>query len=107
MAINDYWPPKTYDVVVSDSTNSYYPTTTSITWGGTTCSICFHFPCTCSTTFFNTWTYPSTVYMYQLKCPQCKKMNWGALNQEISCKGCKSTLKAVSKRVDYEIAVED
>lgn len=56
----------------------------------------------------STWTYWTTstpVYMYQLTCPKCKKMNWCEMNKTVKCK-CGSTLKAVAaKDTDYEIPV--
>ena len=57
------------------------------------------------------WYYYSPIYMYQLTCPRCKKMNWGQLDQITECSGnykgypCKAKIKAVSRKVDYEVEV--
>lgn len=59
-----------------------------------------------------TWTFTSPIYMYQLTCPKCKKMNWGELDKIVTCSGkvgrknCQAKLKAVKEKVDYEINVE-
>lgn len=59
-----------------------------------------------------TWTYTSPIYMYQLTCPKCKKMNWGEIDKIVTCSGkigrknCFAKLKAVKEKVDYEINVE-
>lgn len=80
-----------YDVEVSDTintSNTYY-------WSD-----------------YNTYTVPSTftwtttIYLYQLKCPKCRASNWGELDKIVTCKKCSSSLKAVSKKVDYEIAID-
>lgn len=67
---------------------------------------------------YDTYTWPSTsntvyyypnkeyVYLYQLECPKCKRSNWCELNKQVVCK-CKSVLRAVSEKVDYEIAVKE
>ena len=57
------------------------------------------------TTYY--WSYPYTKYMYQLTCPKrgCKTLNWCELDQTTTCKKCKSQLKAVSKKADFEIEV--
>lgn len=52
------------------------------------------------------WSTPATIYKYQIKCPKCKKNNWLELDTITPCTKCSSTLKAVSKSVDYEIEVE-
>lgn len=68
-----------------------------------------------------TWTYTSTIYKYQLICPVCKTTNWGSIDEIVTCKGklpnrirgrkvveqyCETTLKAVSKKVDFEVPIE-
>ena len=73
-----------------------------------------------STAGTSTIQWSATVYMYQLTCPKCNTMNWGQLNTEITCKGklpnrirgrkvveqyCGATLKAVTKKADYEVEV--
>lgn len=98
-----------YDIIVNGLYTDTETTYGSLSTGGFTSSCTFgiyHWPCTCNTTYYWNYPYQAPIYMYQLKCPQCKKMNWGQLNIEITCKGCKSTLKAVSKTVDYEIEVD-
>lgn len=51
--------------------------------------------------------YPNTIYMYQIQCPKktCRKFNWAQLDIVIDCVGCKSKLKAISEKVDYEVPV--
>lgn len=52
-----------------------------------------------------TWSSPVTIYKYQVKCPKCKTNNWLELDKVTPCSKCDSTLKAVSKSVDYEVEV--
>jgi len=66
------------------------------------------------------YTYATTIYMYQLICPRCKTTNWGQVDTVVECKGmlpsrirgrkvveekCGAKLKAVSQPVDFEIPV--
>lgn len=59
---------------------------------------------------YNYWTgtYPTTVYMYQIKCPSCNKMNWAQLETTIECKTskCKAKLRAVTAKPEHIIEVE-
>lgn len=54
------------------------------------------------------WTTPVNVYLYQIFCPKpkCKTANWLELNKEKECTTCGSLLRAVSRKIDYEIEVE-
>ncbi len=54
------------------------------------------------------WTYPyyQTKYMYQIRCPRCHKMNWCELDNTTSCTKCRAMLRAVSKRIDYDVPIE-
>lgn len=54
------------------------------------------------------WSYTTTVYKYQVKCPVklCKKMNWLELDKITPCSKCGAKLKAVSEQADFEIEVE-
>lgn len=56
-----------------------------------------------------TWyTYPTTVYMYQIICPKprCKTSNWLEIDKMKECTKCGSMLKAVRAKADYEVEVE-
>jgi hypothetical protein len=60
-----------------------------------------------------TWTYNTTIYMYQFICPRCATTNWGELDKIITCKGkinsrklCQAKLKATKEVVDYEVPVD-
>lgn len=56
------------------------------------------------------WTssYPTTIYMYQIKCPSCNKMNWAQLETTIDCKNtkCKAKLRAVTSKPEHIVEVE-
>lgn len=58
-----------------------------------------------------TYYYGTTIYMYQLICPRCQTSNWGQIDKPVDCKGklrrkaCGAVLKAVSKKVDYEVEI--
>lgn len=54
-----------------------------------------------------TTTWPTTIYMYQLLCPECGTSNWGELDKIVECQGkkCKATLKAVSQQATHEIPI--
>jgi hypothetical protein len=61
-----------------------------------------------------TWSYASTVYMYQLICPRCNTTNWGQIDKTITCSGkvgpkskqyCGAKLKAIKEVVDFEVPV--
>lgn len=54
------------------------------------------------------YSYPvkETVYMYQITCPKCEKKTFGELDTVVTCKKCKSTIKLVSKKTDYEVAID-
>ena len=78
-----------------------------------------------NTTPINDWWTPSTttwttgtsyIYMYQITCPRCEHLNWGQVDQIITCKGerqarnnkrvsCGARIKAVLDTVDYEVPV--
>jgi hypothetical protein len=61
-----------------------------------------------STGYYNyTYTWPYTVYLYQIKCPirACKTMNWLELDKIKPCTKCGARLKAVSEQADFEIPV--
>jgi hypothetical protein len=88
-----------YEVLVqTDNTSNTQTISTSNTIGWN--------PYNTYDSYTTTLYWPTTVYMYQLKCPKCKKMNWGELDKVIECKQCRSSLKAVSKKVDFEIPIE-
>jgi len=59
--------------------------------------------------YSTTYTWPTTIYKYQITCPSCKKFNWLELDtiQECATKKCKAKLKAVSQVADHEIAVNE
>ena len=57
------------------------------------------------TTWPTYWTYPTTIYMYQITCPKCETMNWMQLDKVTPCTKCKSKIKAVTEKVDYEVPV--
>lgn len=73
-------------------------TTTNSTWNGTST---FTWP----NIYY--YTYPSTIYLYQIKCPRtrCKTFNWLQLDTITPCRACGAKLKAVSQTADYEIEV--
>lgn len=75
----------------------------SSTWGVDTTHYCNTF---CTHTWYPYYS-PITIYKYQVKCPKCKTNNWLELEKITSCTKCSSTLKAVSKSVDYEVEVGD
>ncbi len=67
------------------------------------------YPCSCNTTpNIYTYWYPTitTICKYEISCPKCSTKNWMELEIITPCKKCKSSLKAVSKKVDYEIEVD-
>lgn len=86
-AIREVWVTNTDTANTANITSTYYPST--------------YYPS-------YTYTYPSTIYMYQITCPKrgCRVMNWGQLDHIITCKGCGSKLKAVSQTVDFEVPVQ-
>jgi len=57
------------------------------------------------------WSYTTTVYMYQLVCPRCFETNWGEIDKIVTCKGklskraCGAKLKAIKEKVDFEVPV--
>ena len=57
------------------------------------------------------WSYTTTVYMYQLICPRCFEPNWGEIDKVVTCKGkiskkaCGAKLKAIKEVVDFEVPV--
>lgn len=55
-------------------------------------------------TYWSTW--PTTIYMYQIKCPRCKKMNWAQLDTITPCIKCQARLKAVADVPDYTVPVQ-
>lgn len=90
-----------YNVNISDSN---YPSTTPINdnWWW------YQKPLdTTPVTNVSNWTvsYPTYIYMYQIKCPKCKTMNWLKLDTITPCTKCEAKLKAVSEQAEYEIAV--
>lgn len=56
-----------------------------------------------------TYTYPATIYKYQITCPRCEKFNWLELDKIQVCatKKCGAKLKAVSEKVDFEVAINE
>lgn len=99
-----------YEVTVSNVTNtadSLVSTGTSTTGGGYWSNGVWISPYdgyyTSPTITY--WQYPSTIYMYQITCPRCKKMNWMQLDVVTPCTKCKAQLKAVTKQADYEVPV--
>lgn len=91
-----------WEVSVNDNiinTNSSLPSYTYFDWMNPPSPQPYHY----------NWisTYPATIYKYQVACPKCDTMNWLELDKIETCKGnkCKVSLKAVSKKVDYEIAI--
>ena len=91
---------KVYNIEVTNTTDTtvsntypYYPNTTTTT-----------------NPYTYTWWWgwsPTTVYKYQIKCPRCRKMNWLELDKITPCHNCKSQLKAVSKKADYEVPITE
>lgn len=89
---------------VTNTTSSYYPYTDVYR---------FDYP----NNYTYVWPTVSTVYKYQLICPRCSTSNWGAIDETVTCKGlvrapkarkstdCGALLKAVNKKVDYEVPV--
>lgn len=55
-----------------------------------------------------TWTYPTTIYKYQVRCPKrgCKTFNWLELDKTTPCTECGSKLRAVSDTPDFTIPVK-
>lgn len=84
---------------VSNNTNSNL-TVGNISWGGD------YYPYTSPTTYYYSWPYTKTVYMYQIRCPRCRKMNWCEMDAIVSCKKCSAQIRAVSKRVDFDVEVD-
>lgn len=54
--------------------------------------------------YLSTW--PQTIYMYQIKCPRCKKFNWAQLEVITPCIKCQARLKAVADVPDYTVPVQ-
>jgi hypothetical protein len=56
---------------------------------------------------YNTWTIPTTKYLYQIFCPKpgCKGKFWAELDEIKPCPVCKSRIKVTDKESDYEVAV--
>jgi len=56
---------------------------------------------------YYTYSYPTTIYKYQIQCPSCDTMNWLELDKITVCSKvkCKAKLKAVSAKADHEIEV--
>lgn len=48
---------------------------------------------------------PEKIYLYQVTCPKCKTNNWLELEKITPCTKCESTIKATTKKVDYEVPV--
>ena len=59
--------------------------------------------------YYSTFTWPQTIYKYQISCPKCNKFNWLELDKIVECTGkkCGAKLKAVSTKADYEVAVDE
>lgn len=92
---------ETYDINVTN--NIDWPDSTGDWWNPP-------FKITPNTTpTYSYWSsvYPTTIYMYQLQCPECKAMNWGQLDTTVECKNkkCKATLRAVTTKPDHVIEV--
>ena len=87
-----------YEVIVDTNTWSPSLTSDSYIWPGTGTVDTYRWG----------WSYPATVYMYQVKCPKrgCKTTNWLELDKISPCKKCGSNLKAVSMKADFEIEVD-
>src|SRR3989304_4156882 len=85
----------------SESATTTFLNTSSITSHYCGSTWCNHYPYT-----YSYWTYPATIYMYQIKCPKCKAQNWLQLDMVTPCKRCASKLKAVSNKADFEIPIE-
>jgi hypothetical protein len=57
---------------------------------------------------FNTYWYPSTVYMYQIFCPKprCKGIFWGSIDSIVACSKCGARVKITNTPPpDYEVAI--
>lgn len=81
-----------YEITVGDNAGSTWDTSKT-----------YYYP----TVTTGTWSYNAHVYLYQLLCPakKCGVSNWCELDKSVSCKGCGSTLKAVTKKADFEVEV--
>ena len=96
----------TYEIEVTPPTN-----TSEAIFNTNTTSVTVSDSLYWNTSYPTYWYYPTTIYMYQLVCPRCKTTNWGQLDILINCKGtykrkpCEASLKAVSKRAEYEVEV--
>ena len=67
----------------------------------------YEWPTYYSPTSTFTYSWPSTIYLYQIICPKprCKTANWLEIDKMKECSKCGSLLKAVSAKADYEIEV--
>lgn len=105
MAIGE--PTYTIQVKTSDTTTI----SDTLDFNYTTTHNCYY-GCNCGSSYWNWspsiwYSYSTTKYLYQIKCPKCKKTNWLELDTVKECIKCDSTLKAVSKKVDFEIEIND
>jgi|ERR1035437_1870677 hypothetical protein len=66
-----------------------------------------HCGCNSGTYYYNYTQPPVTVYKYQIICPKvkCGATNWLELDKITPCVKCKSKLKAVTEKIDFEIPV--
>lgn len=93
--VYEYWQPDTVWNTGSISTNWTYCTQHNCY----NCSKCHH------TTIIT--SPPEKIYMYQIICPKqnCGTSNWLELNKVTPCTKCKSKLKAVTEKIDFEVPV--
>lgn len=87
---------------VTNNTSSTSMTVGNISWG----DYVYPYTTTSPTTYYYSYPYTKTVYMYQIRCPRCRKMNWCEMDNIVSCKKCSAQIRAVSKRVDFDVEVD-
>jgi len=94
-----------WNIAVDSST---YPSTT-IPYDTSNIHVCDGY-CNHTYPYSYSWisTYQTTIYMYQIKCPSCNKMNWAQLETTIECKTakCKAKLRAVTSKPEHIVEVE-
>ncbi len=93
------WTASLTALTVNNNSNTYSPTISvggNSTYGYYSNGTYYYYP----------YYYPTTVYMYQIRCPRCRKMNWAQMDTIVSCKKCSAQLRAVSKRVDFDVEVD-
>jgi len=76
--------------VSNNTTGDYWPgTSTPLVWGDTV-----------------TWNYTTKIYMYQIKCPECKAKTFMELETITPCEECGAKLWAAKEIPDHTIQVK-